>query len=93
MEASPDQMAAQEAPQEGGGDPIKPLQDLGTSLSGLLPAMQESGAPPEVLKPLQAAVEAYGQFMSMLTGQGGAQPMAQTSMNEGGNANAAPANY
>jgi hypothetical protein len=77
---------------DAGGDPIKPLQDLGASLSGLMPAMQDAGAPKEVLAPLQKSIDSYGQFLSMLTGQGsGAQQVPTTDMNEA--AGSQPANY
>jgi hypothetical protein len=69
---------------------MKAIMDLGASLSGLGDALGQSGAPKEVLMPLQASIQAYGEFVNALQGKG-AQPMAQATMNEGGNPNAQPA--
>lgn len=76
QEAPPNEGAA---PQQEGGDPMQAITALGESLGGLMQAMQESGAPEQVIAPLAQATEAYGAFMQALQGQGQAPAQAGTS--------------
>lgn len=71
-------------------DPMQAIQVLGESLSGLMDALSQSGAPKEVLAPLQASIQAYGEFVNTLQGKG-QQPIGNADMNQA--QGSTPANY
>lgn len=98
---APEQMpqeAAQAAPEgaapaaTGDKDPMQMISDLGSKLQSLGQALQQSGAPDQVLQPLSECVAKFGEFMEALQGKG-KQPMANSDAQQGGNPNAVPAQY
>ena len=82
-----EQEAPQEAPQ-GNTDALDGMQQIGTALQSLLQGGEQAGMPPEALQALQAASEAYNEFLSIITGGEQAQGTAQ--MDAAGNPGAVP---
>lgn len=78
----------EQAPAQGGGIE-EMIQTIGQGLQMLVEGLGQAGAPPEVVEPFTAALEAFSAGAQALQG-GGGQPSGAAPM-EAGAAQAAPA--
>lgn len=70
MEQGPEmeeEMPEQEAGAEQ-GDPLDVVKKLESSLLNLKQAIGDIGAPAEIMAPLDASIQSFGEFVSMMTG-------------------------